>query len=189
MLYISALTLFFIIHIIPFKPNLRLNLTSRMGEKRYKLLFRIIVVSIVFLGIIGWSQFENIYFYEPSLLLKRIHLVLMFAAVYLWVIAEVPNNLKRFIRHPMLTGMKIWALGHLLANGDLRSMILFVSILIFSVLAVSARNRRDEPPIERPITPIKYDLAVFAGAVTLYYVLVTFHGNLFGMPVRSYFPF
>ena len=107
MLYISALVLFFMIHTLPFKPNLRQKLTKRMGEKPYKLVFRIIVVSIIFLGITGWSQFENIYFYEPSLLLKRIHLVLMFPVVYLWVIAEVPNNLKRFIRHPMLTGMKL----------------------------------------------------------------------------------
>tara|TARA_R110001592_G_scaffold103298_2_gene291134 strand:+ start:1723 stop:2289 length:567 start_codon:yes stop_codon:yes gene_type:complete len=188
MLYISALVLFFMIHTLPFKPNLRQKLTKRMGEKPYKLVFRIIVVSIIFLGITGWSQFENIYFYEPSLLLKRIHLVLMFPVVYLWVIAEVPNNLKRFIRHPMLTGMKLWALGHLLANGDLRSIILFISIFIFAVLAVIARNRQSAP-IERPTTPIKYDLAVFAGAVTLYYVLVIFHDNLFGMPVKPYFPF
>ncbi|MFT6907999.1 MAG: putative membrane protein [Oleiphilaceae bacterium] len=111
MLYLSALTLFFIMHIIPFKPHIRKTLTNRIGEKPYKILFRIIVFGIVCLGIVGWTQFENIYFYEPGLLLKRIHLALMFPAVYLWVIAETSNNLKRFIRHPMLTGTKIWALG------------------------------------------------------------------------------
>lgn len=188
MLYLSALTFFFLLHTIPFQPHLRKKLTDRLGEKRYKILFRLSILSIVVAGVLGWAQFDNIYYYEPSLLFKRIHLAIMFPVVYLWVSAEVPNNLKRFIRHPMLTGMKLWALGHLLANGDLRSMILFISILIFSVLAVIARNRLSAP-IERPAKPIKYDFAVLVIAITLYYLLVTFHGNLFGMPVRPYFPF
>jgi hypothetical protein len=68
-------------------------------------------------------------------------------------------------------------------------MILFVGILIFAILAGIASNRRNIPPVERPVTLIRYDLAVFAGAMTLYYLLVTFHGNLFGMPVTPYFPF
>jgi uncharacterized membrane protein len=188
MLYLSALSLFFLLHTIPFQPHLRKKLTDRLGEKQYKLLFRLSILSIVIMGIVGWTQFDNIYFYEPSLLFKRIHLAIMIPVVFLWVVAETPNNFKSFIRHTMLTGMKLWALGHLLANGDLRSMILFISIFIFAILAVIARNRLS-PPKERPVTPIKYDLAVLAGAITLYYLLVTFHGNLFGMPVQPYFSF
>jgi uncharacterized membrane protein len=188
MIYLSALALFFIMHIVPFRPRLRNLLVERLGEKRYKLIFRLCIIGIVILGVFGWSRFPNVYFYEPSQTLKQVHLVLMFPAVYLWVLAEIPNNLKRFIRHPMLTGMKLWALGHLLANGDLRSMLLFISFLIFSVLAVIASNRRDGFK-QQISSPFKNDIAVFFIAITLYCVLVNFHGQLFGMPIKPYFPF
>ncbi len=188
MIYLSALALFFILHVIPFVPNFRSPLVDSLGEKRYKLIFRLCIVGCLLLGVFGWSRFPNVYFYEPSLTLKQIHLVLMFPVVYLWVLAEIPNNLKRFIRHPMLTGMKLWALGHLLANGDLRSMLLFISFLIFSVIAVIASNRRDEhTPQQR--TPFKYDIAVCLIAIGIYCLLVNFHGHLFGMPVTPYFSF
>lgn len=188
MIYLSALALFFSIHVIPFTPKVRSHLVERLGEKSYKAIFRLCIVGCIILGIFGWSRFPNVYFYEPSLTLKQIHLVLMFPVVYLWVLAEIPNNLKRFIRHPMLMGMKLWALGHLLANGDLRSMILFISFLLFSVIAVVATNRRDElKPQTR--TPLKYDVAVCLISITLYCLLVNFHGNLFGVPIKPYFSF
>lgn len=188
MLYLSALSLFFLMHIMPYAPNTRQKLVGRFGELPYKVTFRIIVIGIIAMGVIGWSSFPNVYFYEPGLALKRIHLVIMFFAVYLWVAAEMPNNLKRVIRHPMLTGMKLWALGHLLANGDLRSMILFVSFLLFSVVAVVATNRREERKTPAP-TPIKNDILVFILSVVIYGLFIQYHGNLFGMPIKPYFSF
>jgi len=187
-MYLSAIALFFAFHIIPFRPKVRSYLAERWGEKPYKAIFRLCILGCVILGIFGWSRFPVIYFYEPSQTLKQIHLVLMFPVVYLWVLAEIPNNLKRFIRHPMLTGVKLWALGHLLANGDLRSMILFISFLLFSIVAVIASNRRDELKPQRR-TPFKYDIAVCLISISLYCLLVNFHGYLFGVPITPYFPF
>lgn len=174
------------IHVIPFKPVFRRQLVERLGAKQYKLVFRLLVIGIVIMGVMGWSSFPNVYFYEPSLTLKRVHLVLMFPVVYLWVLAEIPNNLKRFIRHPMLTGMKLWALGHLLANGDLRSMMLFISFMLFSIVAVIATNRRGEPK-QHLAVPFKFDVIVCCISIVLYSLLVNFHGHLFGMPIKPYF--
>jgi len=178
--------MFFILHLIPLNKGLRKRFTDRIGEKPYRALFRIVILGIIVLGVWGWSDFPNIYFYEPALIMKQIHLSIMFPVVYLWVLAEVPNNLKRYIKHPMLTGVTLWAVGHLLANGDLRSMILFVSFLVFSILAVIAANKRNDAK-QQKVLPLGYDLAVLAGTVTVYSLLVHFHGVLFGMPVKPYF--
>lgn len=186
MLYLSALIIFFAVHTVPFNKSIRKMATDKLGEKVYKLLFRLVTFSIVALGVWGWNDFQNVYFYEPPTIMKQVHLAIMFPAVYLWVVAEVPNNLKRFIRHPMLTGMKLWALGHLLANGDLRSMLLFLSFLIFSGIAVIASNKRAERKDIKP-APISYDIGVLVASIMGYSLIAHFHGNLFGMPVVQYF--
>jgi len=61
------------------------------------------------------------------------------------VAAYVPGRIKRTLKHPMLAGVKIWALAHLIANGDLGSILLFGSILAWAVMArISVKRRRDE---------------------------------------------
>jgi len=185
MLYLSALTLFFALHFIPYTENVRQRIVRYGGEKRYKVICSLAIFGTIAMGVAGWSSFPNTYFYEPSIELKRLHFVIMFVAVYLWVAAEFPNNLKRFVRHPMLTGMKLWALGHLLANGDLRSMILFVSFLLFSVFAVMASNARGEKNTVA-ITPFRNDILAFGLSILIYALLIHFHGTLFGMPITPY---
>jgi len=118
--------------------------------------------------------------------MKQIHLLIMFPVIFLWVVAEIPNNVKRFIRHPMLTGTKLWAFGHLLANGDFRSMILFISIMIFSILAVVLSNMRGQFEPAKSVS-LKYDLVVLLISILGYVALAYFHGDFFGMPVLPYF--
>ena len=69
----------------------------------------------------------------------------------MFVAAYFPGRIKRTLKHPMLAGVKIWALAHLLANGDLGSILLFGSILAWAVVARISVKRRDEVP--RPRRP------------------------------------
>ena len=68
------------------------------------------------------------------------------------VAAYIPGNIKRMLKHPMLVGVKLWALAHLLANGDLASIILFGAILAWAVFdritaQTSHRSRRAADPV------------------------------------------
>ena len=186
MLYILALTAFFSVHIIPLSKKLKTSATAKLGEKLYRGIFALIALASIALVVWGWRDFPNTYFYEPSVILKKVNFAIMFIAVYLWVAAEIPNNLRRLVRHPMLLGMKLWALGHLLANGDLRSMILFLAFLIYSIIAVVVANRRGTSK-EHKAVPIIYDVGVLIVSLVGYSAIMHFHGNLFGMPVVQYF--
>jgi uncharacterized membrane protein len=57
--------------------------------------------------------------------------------------AQAPTDIKQFIRHPQLTGVKLWAVAHLLSNGETRSLILFTGMLAWAVMEVIFINRRD----------------------------------------------
>ena len=186
MLYLSALGLFFLVHWIPLNRRHRGRFVERFGEKRYRLLFRLTIISIVAMGVWGWSDFPNVYFYEPPLYLKQLHLLIMLPTILLWVVAEVPNNIKRKVRHPMLYGMLLWGVGHLLANGDLRSALLFTSFLAYTLWAIQVSNRRKER-VAHPQRPFRYDIYVCSAAVLLYVLIARFHDVLFGMPVWPYF--
>ncbi len=186
MLYLLGLVTFYLVHLIPFNQNFREHLVEKLSHKLYLALFALITFLGVILAILGWNDFSNVYFYEPSIFLKQLNLMIMLPVAYLWVAAEVPNNIKRFIKHPMLLGMKLWALGHLLANGDLRSMILFISFFIFSIVATVFANRKPQPE-SFTSKPITYDIAVVVVSLLGYIAIAYFHGFLFRMPVMPYF--
>lgn len=190
MLYLTALIIFFALHAIPFSTSARTKIIELTGDTTYKLLFSLISLLAIALGVWAWDDFPTIYFYEPAVFLKQLHLLIMFFAVYLWIAAEVPNNIKRVVKHPMLMGVNLWAFGHLLANGDLRSMLLFLSFLLYAIIAIILSNYRADQGAESSkyqAAPLRYDAGVLAASILTYGVIVYFHDNLFGVAVLPYF--
>jgi uncharacterized membrane protein len=89
------------------------------------------------------------------------------------------------VKHPMLAGVKLWAFGHLLANGDLGGIILFGSFLAWAVFdRISLKRRTDAgaPPI--PVGGVTNDLiAVVVGAIAYLALAFAFHPVVIGVPV------
>ena len=106
----------------------------------------------------------------------------MFVAPYF------PGRIKRTLKHPMLAGVKLWALAHLLANGDLGSILLFGSILAWAVMARISAKRRDEVrdhggPATLPAGPKNDLIAVAIGTAVWLAFLLRLHAWLIGVPV------
>ncbi|MCF6220889.1 MAG: NnrU family protein [Robiginitomaculum sp.] len=74
----------------------------------------------------------------------HVTMALMLPALILLMAAYVPRGyIKHTIKHPMLLAVMLWSFGHLLANGELNSLILFGSFLAYAIIdriAVSGRN-------------------------------------------------
>jgi uncharacterized membrane protein len=85
----------------------------------------------------------------------------------------------------MITAVKLWAAAHLLANGDLGSIILFGSLLGWAVFdRISLKHRSDPggPPI--PVGGVKNDLVAVAIGIVVYLALAfAFHPIVIGVPV------
>ena len=196
MLLVAALILFFIVHSFAFYRGARQAIIDKIGYQPYRVLFSLSAFAIVAMGVYGWNDFPVIYFYEPPLLLKQLHLVLMLPAFYLWVAARGPSLIKRYLNHPMLTGILIWGTGHLLANGDSRSMLLFVSMMLFAMISIRIINQRNESENVRSPTstaaiktnPLFDVFALVLGSLG-YALFAYYHGTLIGFPVSQYYPF
>mgnify|MGYP001823224390 FL=1 len=75
--------------------------------------------------------------------LRRAFMLMILIAFILMGASNYPTRIKSFIRHPQLTGVAIWALAHLLLNGDNRSIVLFGWLGAWAILEIILINRRE----------------------------------------------
>ncbi|MBJ3776644.1 NnrU family protein [Acuticoccus mangrovi] len=156
-LMIVGLAVFLGAHLVPRATGLRGSLVAALGEYGYKGLFS--VVSLV--GIVMVSMGYGDWRFQGSPLLYRLptgvtHLALLlmlFASISL-VAAYTPSHMRKALKHPMLVAVKLWAFAHLLANGDVASVVLFGAFLAWAVVdrIILKRRERAGVIVRRPFT-------------------------------------
>jgi uncharacterized membrane protein len=185
---ILGLVLFLGVHTLTTQRKLRAQVIGSMGEGGYKIGY--MLVSFAGLALIVWgfgvyraTGWINVW--SPPTFLKHIALVLMLPAVILVVASYIRGRIYTTLKHPMLAGIKLWAASHLLANGDLGSIILFGSFLGWAVFdRISLKHRPDAgaPPI--PVGGPGNDLIAVAVGVVAYLALAfVFHPAAIGVAV------
>jgi uncharacterized membrane protein len=121
---------------------------ARMGEMPYKGLFSLVALVGIVLICIGFGQYREaglIVLWHPPGWTRHITVALMWPATICLVAAYVRGDIQRLLKHPFLVGVKLWALAHLIANGDLGGIILFGSILAYAVFDRITLKRRSDP--------------------------------------------
>jgi uncharacterized membrane protein len=147
-LLILGLVVFLGTHAFTMARERRAALIGRLGEGPYKGLYSLLSLIGIVLIAYGFGQYRagdwiNVWY--PPVWTRHLALTLNIFAFIFLAAAYIPGHIKRALKHPMLAAVKIWVLAHLLANGDLGSILLFGSILAWAVMArISAKRRRDE---------------------------------------------
>jgi uncharacterized membrane protein len=138
-----------------------------MGD-RGKGLVAVAVVASVVLMVIGYRAWDSgVYFWNRSAALVGINNLLMLLAIYLYAASGMKTRITGVIRHPQLTAVKVWAVAHILANGDLESLVLFGSLLAWAVVEVILINRA-QPQWTRPApAPMGKEIGAIVGAVVV----------------------
>lgn len=165
----------------------RLALIAAFGAGPYKGLYSLVSLAGFALIVWGFSLYRAeglIPVWTPPAWTGHVTILLMwFAFVALAAMSPAPGRIRGWLRHPMLVGIKIWALAHLLANGDLGGMILFGSFLAWAVFDRIAVKRRGDFGAARNRSFTRAD-AIALGAGTVAYVAMIFlHPVLIGVPV------
>lgn len=109
------------------------------------------VALLISLGLMIWGYrgAEFIPVWYPPAFLVHVNNLLMLIAIFVFGMSATTGRLRGKMRHPQLTAVKIWAVAHLLVNGDVASIILFGGLLAWAVLEVILINRA-EPVWDRP---------------------------------------
>ena len=159
-------------------------LRSRLGSAGRPLVAASIVLSVV-LMILGYQSAEGPVWWARQSALVGINNLLVFVSFYIIAGSIIGARISRFIRHPQLTAIKLWAVAHLLVNGDLASLILFGGLLIWAVLTVMLINRQEKSPVQEqgPVAWLR-EAGALSAAIVIYGLVGYAHGWL-GYPVHG----
>ncbi len=184
---ILGLIVFLGAHVFVSMRNERAALVSRIGRGPYLGLFTLVsIVGLVLIGF-GFARYHAeglIPVWHPPAWTRQIVVAAMWPASIAVVAAYIPGDIKRVLKHPMLVGVKIWAVAHLCANGDLGGMILFGAVLAWAVYDRITLKRRSDPgapPI--PLGGRRNDIIAIVVGTILYLALgFVFHPIVIGLP-------
>jgi uncharacterized membrane protein len=185
---ILGLVLFLGVHTLTTRRDLRARMIASTGEGVYKAGYALVSLLGLVLIVRGFAHYHSeglIELWTPPRALKHLTMALMLPAVILVVAAYIRGRIYTAVKHPMLSGVKLWAAAHLIANGDLGGIILFGSFLGWAVFdRISLKRRADAggPPI--PVGGWGNDLIAVAVGIVAYLALVfAFHPVVMGIPV------
>ena len=164
----------------------RTRTLARAGEARWKGVYA--VVSLIGFVLLVWgyglARQQPVLLWTPPVAMRHIAALLTLVSFVLLAAAYVPGNgLKAKLRHPMVLGVKVWALAHLLANGTLADVLLFGGFLVWAVLCFRAARGRDRaagaatPPGRAGATAITVVVGAVAWAVFAFWA----HGAWIGV--------
>ncbi len=184
---IIGLVVFLGAHVFVSLRGQREALIARVGRGPYLGLFSLVsIVGLLLIGI-GFARYRAeglIPIWYPPAWTRHIVETLMWPASIAVVAAYIPGDIKRVLKHPMLVGVKIWAVAHLCANGDLGGMVLFGAVLIWAGYdRISLKRRSDPgaPPI--PLGGRRNDIIAVVVGTLLYLLLgLLFHPLVIGLP-------
>lgn len=203
--------------------QLRPQLVATIGEGPYRILYSLIaLVAIAWLAH-AWGAAPIRPLWTPGPGLRHFPLLVMPVVCLLLVCAlsqrnptalgqapdpdsaEPARGIVRVTRHPMMWAVALWAIGHILANGDLASLVFFGAFAILALagtVLIDARRTEARPPgwgvflqrtsnvpfqaiLERrqKLVPAEIGLARLAAALALYVALIWLHPRLFGVAV------
>ena len=184
---IIGILLFVGTHLLTTFRDTRARLISQWGEGGFKGLYSISSLFGLILIIWGFASYRAnglIPLWFPPVWTRHLALALMwFAFVGLAASGPFPGKIRGWLRHPMLVGVKIWALAHLLANGDLGGLLLFGSLLAFAVYDRIAVKRRGDTGAPASAGFTRGDAMVLGIGTVAYVAMLFLHPYLIGVAV------
>jgi len=187
---ILGLVLFLGTHAFTMLRRPRADMIGRLGENRYKIGYTVLSILGLVLMIYGFGRYRAegmIPVWDPPVWTRHLALTLtLFAFISLAAMGPRPSHIQAAVKHPMLLAIKIWATAHLLANGDLGSVLLFGGFLAWAVAArISLKRRADEParklPKPAPAGWTRDIVAVVAGTAVWFLFARFLHPILIGV--------
>lgn len=126
----------------------------------------------------GYRGAEFISVWSPPAFMVHVNNLLMLAAVFVFGMSATTGRLRGKMRHPQLTSVKIWAIAHLLVNGDLASILLFGGLLAWAVAEVVVINRA-VPHWDRPAPgEARKDLLLVIVTLVMFALITAVHAWL-----------
>jgi uncharacterized membrane protein len=207
----AALVIFLLAHVIPVRPPVRPWLVRRFGLRGYFLGYSVASAVLLIWLFIAAARAPYVAVIPPLGVLRWVPLIVMpFVCLLVVMGLNISNPLSfgglarrpfdavnpgilALTRHPLLLAIILWALAHVLANGDLAHIILFGLLALFAALSMKVIDRRKQRQMGAEwhrlaqntgrwsMAALRPDLWTGLGAVLLFIVLLVLHGPVLGL--------
>ncbi|WLR97937.1 NnrU family protein [Shinella sumterensis] len=178
-LLVAGLVLFIATHLLrPIAPGLRNAAIAALGKPGWMALHGIaslVSLALIAYGFVVARENGGQMLYYPPTFLSHIALTLMLIASICLVAGFLPaGHIRTKLKFPILVAIKIWALAHLLANGESYSVLLFVTVLAWAViLRITLKKRIATGETKLPVfVSAKYDAISVVIGLVLYLAIV-----------------
>jgi len=148
-----GLVLFLGIHAFTMNRAARARLIERLGQGRYRGLYSVVAIVGLLVIIWGYGVYRNagmIPVWYPPFWTRHVTFLLVLLAFILFASAYAPTHIRQWVPHPMITGVMLWSLGHLLVRGDLGSMLMFGAFFVWGAIARTSMLQRAPDDIQGP---------------------------------------
>jgi uncharacterized membrane protein len=135
----------------------------------------LVSIAGVVLMVIGYRAAPFIELWSPPRFLTHVNNLLMLIAVFLLGVGNVWGVVRTKLRHPMLGAVKVWALAHLLVNGDLASTVLFGWMLAWAVLSLILINKAQPVWVRPDVGPVRNDVIYGVVALLIFGIITYVH--------------
>ena len=135
-------------------PGWREAMIDRVGTNAWRGAYSL--VALATLGMVIWgygiARQESEFLYALPHGTVHLAVFLMLISTILLISSVLPvGRIKQAVKHPLLISVKVWAIAHLLVNGDVASILVFGALLVWAIITLILVKRRGEPaPVPRP---------------------------------------
>jgi uncharacterized membrane protein len=172
-----------LMHLVPAAPPLKTAIVARIGARGYGIAFGIAAIVLVAVIVLGWRLAGFVPVYEPPAWGRHANLAFTYFA-FLWLCVFLFRGiLRQRLRFPMGLAVLFWGTGHLFANGDLASLILFGGFTAYAVLHIAVAAACGVRPT--PEVRGGHDVLAFLTGTVLYGAMTQLHPLLIGVPVLA----
>jgi uncharacterized membrane protein len=186
-MFVIGLLLFFAAHSVSIiDEGWRNRMATRLGEPAWQGIYSLISLAGLALMIWGYGMARQVALplYAPPVWARHLALLVMLPVFPLLIATYLPGRIQHAARHPMLLATMLWAVAHLLANGNLADVLLFGAFLTWAAVDRLSLSRRMPRPL--PMLPAgkRNDLIALAGGTGIYLAfLFGLHQRLIGVPI------
>jgi len=141
---------------------------ARLGD-RGKGIVAVVSVAGIVLMVIGYRASEGTFYWGRTPAMTGINNLLVLLAFYLFATSGAKTRVARWVRHPQLIAVVLWAVAHLLVNGDTPSFVLFGGLALWALAEIAVLGRATAVtgpahavPIAKEATAVIVTLVLFA---------------------------
>jgi uncharacterized membrane protein len=174
--------LWVVVHLIPtIQQPLKKSLVDKLGENGYRGAFSLAILAALLMIVLGWRSTPEQYLYILPQWSRLAGFGLMIVSFVLLGAAHYPTAIKRYIRHPMLMGVFLWAVSHLLTNGTGRALVLFGGLGLWALIEIPLINRREGDYVKPEAPGAKKEFMGIIISAVIFVVTLTLHPYFAGV--------